>query len=118
MSQVGAIIQKGPQHWAIIQQENGLGTITLSGIWALAEEVKYVNVLVYARIVSEEDATEIVTWHPASMLTDQAWEITLDAIPAGGLYRLETILQLDDNPATEWAARGDMINHIGIGDLW
>jgi sialate O-acetylesterase len=118
MHQVGAIIQKGPQHWAIIQQVNGLGSISLTGIWAVSDEVKFNNTLVYARVVSEEDAREIVTWHPASMLADQAWEITLDAIPAGGLYRLETCLQIDDNPAIEWAARGDIINHIGIGDLW
>jgi sialate O-acetylesterase len=118
MQQYGAIIQKGPQNWAIIQQENGMGNVSLSGVWAVPEGEYVKSWQVYVRVVNEEDAREIVTWHPASMLVDYAWEITLDAIPAGGLYRLETSLQIDDNPAMEWAMRGDMIHHIGIGDLW
>ncbi|WP_219836879.1 sialate O-acetylesterase [Paenibacillus sp. R14(2021)] len=118
MNQIGAIIQKGPQHWAIIQQENGVGSITLSGIWVIPEEEQASSVQVYTRIVGEEDAREVASWQPAAMLAEQAWKITLNAIPQGGLYRLETCLQLDDNPALEWAVRGDMIHHIGVGDLW
>jgi sialate O-acetylesterase len=118
MQQFGAIIQKGPQHWAIIQQENGMGNVSLSGVWAVPEGENVKSLQVYVRVVNEEDASEIVAWHPASMLVDEAWEITLDAIPAGGLYRLETCLQINDNPALEWATRGDMIHHIGVGDLW
>lgn len=118
MNQIGAIIRQGPQHWAIIQQVDGTGTISLSGIWAIGEEETCTAAQVYARVVSEEDAREVVAWQPAEMSGEQAWFVTLNAIPQGGLYRLETCLQLDHQPAMEWAVRGDMIHHIGIGDLW
>ncbi|SDX49853.1 sialate O-acetylesterase [Paenibacillus sp. CF384] len=118
MHQVGTIIQQGPQPWAIIQQENGVGSITLTGVWVAPEGVPYKTAQVLARVVSEEDAREVVAWQPAVMLAEQGWEITLHAIAQGGLYRIETSLQLDDNPALEWATRGDMIHHIGVGDLW
>ncbi|MBM7564895.1 sialate O-acetylesterase [Paenibacillus sacheonensis] len=118
MNQIGAIIEQGPQHWAIIQQTDGLGSLSLSGIWAIGEEESCNAAQVYARIVNEEDAREVVAWQPAAMLAEQRWELSLGAIPQGGLYRLETCLQLDHHPAMEWAVRGDMIHHLGIGDLW
>ncbi|SFS63331.1 sialate O-acetylesterase [Paenibacillus sp. BC26] len=118
MQQVGTIIQQGPRPWAIIQQENGVGSIALSGVWVAPEGVPYKTAQVLARVVSEEDAREVVAWQPAVMLAEHTWEITLDSIPKGGLYRVETSLQLDDNPALEWATRGDMIHHVGVGDLW
>jgi hypothetical protein len=42
----------------------------------------------------------------------------LSAIPAGGLYRLETRHQPGNQPAGEWAERGDMRHFLGVGDLW
>jgi sialate O-acetylesterase len=38
--------------------------------------------------------------------------------PGRGLYRVETCLQINGNEVTEWAIRGDMIHHVGVGDLW
>jgi hypothetical protein len=48
---------------------------------------------------------------------DGTWTGQVDRLPAGGLYRLETILQLDDGPI-EWGRRGDMVHHLGVGDVW
>ena len=118
MKQIGAIIQSGPRHWAIIQQENGFGNIALSGTWAMGGEVAFNLAQVYVRVVGEEDGREVLAWQPAVMQSGRAWSIALHAIAQGGLYRLETCLQLDGNPALEWAVRGDMIHHVGVGDLW
>ncbi|HHY82219.1 MAG TPA: sialate O-acetylesterase [Clostridiales bacterium] len=116
-SSVGAIIEKGPQNWQIIQQEAGYGCISLSGRWATAEKVS--DVKIYARVVSEETGESIVPWQCAQSLPDNGWEIVLKRIPAGGLYRIETCMShAAVNGALEWAIRGDMIHHIGIGDLY
>lgn len=37
----------------------------------------------------------------------------------GGLYRIETCMNhAETNGAIEWATRGDMIHHVGVGDLY
>jgi sialate O-acetylesterase len=114
--QIGVMIEQGPQSWAIIQQREGSASIPLSGQWGMNEQVSSAQVLVR---VMREDSSEIVCdWQKAQMAEGQAWSIVLASVPAGGLYRIETALQIDGNPATEWAARGDMIHHIGVGDLW
>ncbi|WP_256761909.1 sialate O-acetylesterase [Cohnella sp. WQ 127256] len=118
MEQIGVIIQQGPQHWAIIQQEKGFGSIALSGVWAGMADRVINHAQVLARIVNEADGRIVVPWRPCKMQVEQTWEITLDGIPAGGLYRLETCLQIDNHIALEWAARGDMIHHVGVGDIW
>ncbi|BBH22125.1 hypothetical protein Back11_34700 [Paenibacillus baekrokdamisoli] len=118
MKQIGVIIGQGPQPWAIIQQENGFGSLALSGVWDVMTERVLSHAQVFARIVNEADGRIVVAWQPCMMQEGQTWKITMDGIPAGGLYRLETCLQIDNNPALEWADRGDMIHHIGVGDLW
>lgn len=118
MSQIGVIIKQGPQHWAIGQQRDGYGAFALSGVWVAPEGSAPGGRQVYVRVVDESSAVPVVAWTAATMLDAQAWEAKLEQVPAGGLYRIETCLQLDGNPAMEWAARGDMINHVGVGDLW
>ncbi|HHT66351.1 MAG: sialate O-acetylesterase [Caldicoprobacterales bacterium] len=116
-STVGAIIDQGPQSWQIIQQEAGFGQISLSGRWATEETIS--DARVYARIVREETGESVIHWQAAQQLPEKRWEIDLKHIPAGGLYRVETCLaHADVGPAIEWSIRGDMIHHIGIGDLF
>ncbi|HEY0828101.1 MAG TPA: sialate O-acetylesterase [Bacilli bacterium] len=116
--QFGVEITAGPQNWAILQQQDGFTVISLSGSWRLTADVMPNYAQVFVRVMSEEDGSEIITYMPCSMLSEQKWSVTLDKVPAGGLYRIETSLQIDDNPAKEWNVRGDMIHHIGVGDLW
>jgi sialate O-acetylesterase len=115
--QIGTIIRSGPSDWAIIQQEDGFGTIELSGTWDLEGESAG-TVQAYARIVREEDGSVAVDWVRGEMGPDREWRVTLKGIPAGGLYRIVTCLQPDGGLLSEWAVRGDMVHHIGIGDLW
>jgi sialate O-acetylesterase len=116
-SNVGAIIEAGPQDWQIIQQEAGYGQISLSGRWAVEEELS--DIQVYVRVVREESGESVIPWQAAQHLPNQSWKIILKHIPAGGLYRVETCMaHADTGVAIEWAIRGDMIHHIGIGDLF
>jgi sialate O-acetylesterase len=114
----GVIIEQGPQPWAIIQQVKGKASVQLSGSWTLQELVKYETAQVYVRWVKEVDSSVVMPWQQAKMLDDQRWEVTVHSVPAGGLYRIETCLQLDSPTLQMWPFRGDTIHHLGIGDIW
>src|SRR5690349_7866355 len=116
--QYGVTINKGPQPWAILQQKNGYASVDLGGNWAPPDDSKAEG-QVYVRIVSEDTSEIIVPWVLAEMDSgSRSWRLRLEQVPCGGLYRLETSLRLADNPAMEWNIRGDMIHHLGVGDLW
>lgn len=117
--ETGVIIDHGPQNWQIIQQNSaGKAEITLSGRWITLDPHKSAQVL--ARVVWENDQhaiTRVLDWQRAGMEPENQWSITLRDIPQGGLYRIETCLQLDGG-AIEWSQRGDMIHYLGVGDVW
>ncbi|GIP27781.1 hypothetical protein J23TS9_29110 [Paenibacillus sp. J23TS9] len=116
--QIGVTIEQGPQPWTIIQQREGFASIELNGAWTPPGDGSSYG-QVYVRIVKEDSSENVMGWTPA--LTDQAshtWSLHLVNIPAGGLYRLETSLQMDGKAAMEWFTRGDMVHHLGVGDLW
>jgi hypothetical protein len=72
---------------------------------------------VEARIVCEQDQSAVVPWQRARVQAAGQWEHTFDAIPAGGLYRIETRRMPEGTPP-EWGPRGDVVHHVGVGDLW
>lgn len=117
----GVIIESGACDWQIVQQDDaGLAAIPLAGRYYLKPDQKPGKVVVQVRLV-REDGYEAVTaglnWQEAATCPDGTWSATLRDVPRGGLYRLETCLQLDDGPI-EWAIRGDMVHHLGVGDIW
>jgi sialate O-acetylesterase len=114
--QIGVMIEQGPQSWSILQQKDGYASIELSGVWAIGTEATEAQA--YARVVREDSAETVIPWTKAKMSVGQAWSIRLERVPAGGLYRIETSLQVNGDQALEWATRGDMIHHVGVGDLW
>lgn len=114
--QIGVVINQGPQNWQIIQQVNGKADIQLSGIWIGEEEADKGKV--YVRVVGEETSESIVRWQKAESTGEKAWQILLRQVPVGGLYRVETCLKTEHDQPIEWARRGDMIHHIGIGDVY
>jgi sialate O-acetylesterase len=118
IEQLGVRLTQGPQSWSIIQQKNGAAFIELAGIWSMNEGETVTSAQVYARVVKENSGETINRWMMATMEDGQSWKIRLEQVPAGGLYRIETCLQLNGNEAMEWAVRGDMIHHVGVGDLW
>ena len=115
--QTGAIIERGPEDWRIVQQDDGgQGRIELGGRWR-SETPGQVEV----RLVWEDTGVAVAAgldWKEALTGEDGTWEAVLDGIPAGGLYRLETRLRTAENPAGEWSPRGDMRHFLGVGDLW
>ncbi|MBW4079932.1 sialate O-acetylesterase [Paenibacillus sp. S150] len=114
--QIGAMIENGPADWSIIQQTDGYADIPVSGTWDHNEPLSRPEVC--ARIVREDSSTVIVPWTRCHQEDDgRRWSIVLSGVPAGGLYRIETCLSHDGNPF-EWALRGDMIHHVGVGDVF
>lgn len=114
--QIGAIIKSGLKDWQILQQKHGYATIYICGIWSSEEEVK--DLRVFARIVKEDTGETVIPWSLSEDLGDNKWEIMISNIPAGGLYRLETCVNNKNSVSFEWALRGDIIHHIGVGDLY
>lgn len=112
----GVTILKGPSDWQILQQSEGFSAVFLSGTWALADDGQ--NPQVYVRLLEEETGAPVLWWQPAEMLPGQRWQHTLERIPAGGLYRLETCLRLEAASWMEWSARGDTRHHLGCGDIF
>lgn len=122
-TQVGVQIQSGPSPWRIIQQdEHGYGSIELAGQWkpAAAGDVDRGPHWVEARLVHESSGWPVSTaldWASADVGPDGSWHMTIERIPAGGLYRLETRVSRRNLP-DERPLRGDYVHCLGVGDLW
>lgn len=117
----GVILESGAGDWQIFQQDDaGVAAIPLAGRYALKPDQKPGKVAVQVRLVREDGYAAVTAgldWQAAQTRPDGAWAATLRNVPRGGLYRLESCLQLDDGPI-EWAIRGDMAHHLGVGDIW
>lgn len=118
--QTGAIITKGIQDWQIIRQKNGSGAISMEGIYVPDTQGQQdtEKCQVYARIVEEDTADVVIPWKRTEHFGEKQWRCTWKSIPAGGLYRIETCLRQQEDTPLEWAIRGDVVNHIGIGDIF
>lgn len=116
---LGVLIDSGVESWQVVQQDpDGFGTLSLRGRWIAPQEGKRFRVFV--RLVSETTGAAVrqgLDWTPASTARNGSWRLDLAGIPAGGLYRLETCLNVDGGPI-EWSIRGDMAHHLGVGDIW
>ncbi len=123
-------IDAGPSSWQILQQDaDGVASVTLSGRWWTIGRRKKPEVRV--RIVREDDGTPIGTahdWQRARTAIDRSlggdragrfgtWRIKMGHIPRGGPYRIQTkVGSVED--AIEWRRSGDVVNLLGVGDLW
>ncbi len=112
---IGAIIEKGASDWQIFQQEDGFAEVSLSGEW-IHEDTDAESAQVYA-CVKREDTGEPIVWWEKCMMDGRQWQTVL-RIPAGGLYQIETCLVIGSEEWSEWAVRGDIVSHIGVGDLY
>lgn len=109
----------GPAGLADFQHRDGKAQIHISGCFSLPSSLPdQEKVRVYARIVREDDGFTVIDWTPAQM-TDHTFSLTLADVPLGGLYRLETCMPREGNGwSFEWAVRGDIRHHLGVGDLF
>ncbi|WP_054024576.1 sialate O-acetylesterase [Bacillus sp. FJAT-28004] len=118
MAPFGVLLTSGPKAWEIVQQVKGIGKIELSGTWEVDREAIIGPFQVFARVVWEKNGRDALSWTACEMEGENGWRVSL-SVPAGGLYRIETCLQHDRNVLLgAGAIRGDMIHHVGVGDLW
>lgn len=125
--QYGACITQGAQDWQIFQQINGRRSIQLHGTWSryrLEFELPLVfgqvhtgEAEVFIRIVEEDTARPVLPWQKCETLPDGTWQGCLADVPAGGLYRIETKMTYEGWDGFS-LTRGDMVHHIGVGDLY
>jgi hypothetical protein len=109
-------ISAGAQDWQVFQQQDGFCDLKLSGSWACRTHDG--SETVYARLVEEDSGAIVKRFAPAETSASGTWSALLPSVPAGGLYRLETCLASNDRENLEWAHRGDMRHHLGVGDLY
>jgi hypothetical protein len=105
--QIGAVIEEGPEDWQIVQQDGeGRGRMELRGKWRHVGKGR-----VEVRIVWEDTGVAVAAgldWQGVETGEDGTWSAALENVPAGGLYRLETRFNAEENQAGEWSPRGDL----------
>jgi hypothetical protein len=119
---IGVQIRSGPCDWTIIQQQEGSADVALTGTWALPELEcgVFANKRVQVRIVHEFSNQVVLPWTRCELYGTQEWRVVLHRVPAGGLYRIESglIADVSGGAVSRRSTRGDMIHHLGVGDLW
>jgi hypothetical protein len=129
-SQPAATIDQGLCDWQVVQQDDrGEGRITVSGRWWTV--VKRKRPQVHVRIMREgtlSPATARLDWMPATVAIDESitgpmagkvgtWSATIDRIPRGGPYRIETMVGGGDMGML-WRRRGQIVHFFCVGDVW
>jgi len=124
----GVTITGGVSPWQIFQQnEQGTASIRLYGKFHrihLSQELPLVftpvdqgAVTVKARVALESSGENIVPWILCEVRSSEEWEVTFPAVPAGGPYRIETYMEYEGWDGLS-CTRGDMVHHIGVGDVF
>lgn len=119
---LGVIIEQGICDWQIFQQENGFAKVELSGRYIrqyFPENNENASEFpkIYA-MVSKEETGEPVIWWTECEISGEKWSVELN-IPAGGPYTIHTSMtEMKNENWSEWGTRGDIIQHIGVGDLY
>ena len=123
----GVTIERGAVPWQIFQQDrNGRAAIALSGSCRRIrqsfeppltfEEVDAGAVTVKARIALESSGESVCPWTECRVEPDLRWSVEF-SVPAGGLYRVETYMEYEGWDGLS-STRGDMVHHIGVGDVF
>lgn len=110
-------ITRGVQPWAIIQQEVGFSELLLAGLWDCEKVCDPELVEISVRVVLEETGRIVACSTSYRMLADGSWTAKVLQIPQGGLYRIEPYMA-SLNALDIWEFRGEMIHHVGVGDIW
>lgn len=121
----GITLTSAPSDWEVIQQENGYGQVTLSGVFqvhpaAIQVGVRAVQPLV--RVMNEADNTPVIPWTPMTCHVEADFSGSFThtlSVPSGGLYRIDTSLETHSTqPGLTWLYRGDCVLHLGVGNLF
>jgi sialate O-acetylesterase len=112
----GVFIKEGISNFQILQQINGFAKVKFSGNYTTILHSKINEV--YIRVVKEDSSENVIYWQKCendSTKQKGDWKTEL-YIPQGGLYRIETCLYNGND--FEWSLRGDMVFHVGVGDVY
>ena len=124
----GVTITGGVSPFQIFQQnERGTASIRICGKCRrvhLSQELPLAftpvdrsAVTVKARVALESSGENIVPWTLCSVHNDEEWDVTFAEVPAGGPYRVETYMDYEGWDGLS-CTRGDMVHHIGVGDVF
>ncbi len=124
----GVTITSGVSPWQIFQQnEQGFARLQIGGHCRrihLSQElplsftpVDSGKIVVKARVALESSGENIVPWTLCNVHNDETWEIEFSRVPAGGPYRIETYMEYEGWDGLS-CTRGDMVHHIGVGDVF
>lgn len=124
----GVTITGGVSPFQIFQQnERGTASIRICGKCRrvhLSQElplaftpVDHGAVTVKARVALESSGENIVPWTVCNVHNDEEWDVTFAEVPAGGPYRVETYMDYEGWDGLS-CTRGDMVHHIGVGDVF
>ena len=119
----GVIIERGASPWQIFQQgPEGTAPIRLEGTYHLVRlsqelplafsEVPPAKATVKARVALESTGESVIPWTECEIPSEGTWRVTFPAVPAGGLYRLETTMTYEGlgraflHPRGHGASRG------------
>ncbi len=109
----GVIIEKGPQNWQVLQQQNGWAEVPLGGRLHLeADVLAHADGRVVVRCIDENNGLRVTAPVMVKPQSDQ-WEAVI-RLPVGGPYRIEAYYRY--NGLCE--KRGDRIFHMGVGDVY
>ena len=93
----GTRITFGLQDWQILQADSaGVCAVSVGGVWRLQEGAIKAGVsgaYPSCRLAREEDNSYLTDWIRADLIDEERWESVI-TVPRGGLYRLETCLDI------------------------
>jgi sialate O-acetylesterase len=113
----GVFIKHGIMNFQILQHLNGFANAKLGGEYRT--DLHFKKSEVYIRVVKEDSSENVLYWQKCEndINSNHGEWYTEIIIPIGGLYRIETCLRNDDADLA-WSLRGDMISHVGVGDVY
>ncbi len=108
---------KGIQSWQIIQQNNGIGSVTFTiDRSSLRTDFGGKKIVRYEyRFVDEATDAPVTAWYKA-LERDTDIICTIDRIPVGGLYYLAQKLVVETGFEAQEFPSG--IRHVGVGDVF
>ena len=112
------IFQQGPDGTAVIRLEGEYHLVHLSQELPLSfSDVPDAPATVKARVALERTGESVIPWTVCDITAPGRWTVTFPAVPAGGLYRVETYMEYEGWDGLS-CTRGDMVHHIGVGDVF
>lgn len=121
-------IESGAENWQVFQRKEQKATLNLAGHYQIHTSCRHCRLYearVVVRVMREQDNGVVIPWTVAQQcvaedatLRSGRWQAVL-TVPQGGLYRVETALDVSsEEPEATRLFGGAMRHHLGIGDVF